>query len=394
MASGGMASLPAASALPPLRILCFLHSFEPGGVERVALRLCAAWDGDDATVTVALGRRDGAMAADAPALNYLVPSSGGFSTAWFETLWMILTLPRAIRQARPDILFCAGNTYSIVAVAMKLLLGKRCPPIVAKISNDLDRADQPRWFRWLYRRWCRVQGRFIDHFVATAEPVLAEIARAMGTDAGRMSVVPNPVLTRGDLDRLAAAHDARAQSAKGQGRRFLAAGRLVGQKDFASALRAFARGAEPEDRLTIVGEGPDRPALERMVRQLGLEHRVSLPGHSRSMSLAFANSDVFLLSSRYEGVPGVIIEALAAGLPIVATDCCVAMAPLLRNGQLGRLVQRGDIAALSVAIREARPGSQAVQLAYAQAGRFTVERASSAYIGIMSALAGERAKGS
>jgi len=374
-----------------LRILCFLHSFEPGGVERVALRLCEAWQRDDAEVIVALGRREGAMADDAPFLDYRPFPSGPFRTARFETLWMIVNLPRMIRLTRPDVLFCAGNTYTIVAVAMKLLLGGRCPPIVSKISNALDRDDLPHPLRWLLRGWGRLQGRIIDHFVAPADPVRVEAVQALGVSEQAISVIPNPVLTGKDLDRLAAGQACRMRRSASQGVRFLAAGRLVAQKDFATALRAFAEAARPEDRLAIVGEGPDRPMLERLIRQLGIEDRVALPGHSRALADWFAESDVFLLSSRYEGVPAVIVEALAAGMPVIATDCCVAMRHLLLDGRLGRLVPCGDLPALCAAIREAVPGAQSIALARAHAALFTVENASRAFIRTMTALAGREA---
>ncbi|WP_198350887.1 glycosyltransferase [Flavisphingomonas formosensis] len=370
-----------------MRILCFLHSFEPGGVERVALRLCESWQRADAEVIVALGRREGALGEDAPFLDYRLFSSGRISTAWFETLWMIVNLPSMIRRLRPDILFCAGNTYTIVAVVMKLLLGRRCPPIISKISNSLDRTDLPAPLRWFIRQWGRVQGRFIDHFVATAEPVRAEAARELGVSDQVISVIPNPVLNRADLDRLAASGMARRSRGEAGGVRFLAAGRLVAQKDFAAALKAFAEASGPADRLAIVGEGPERGALERLARQLGVEDRVVLPGHARSLVEWFARSDVFLLSSRYEGVPAVILEALAAAMPIVATDCCVAMADLLQQGRLGRLVPRGDLPALAAAVRASRDDRQDGALARAQAAGFTVESASDAYVRTMTMLA-------
>lgn len=137
-----------------MRVLTFLHSFEPGGVERVALRLVAHWRASGADAPLFIGRTDGALRSElATGMDWHVPASPPFPIGWCETLWMIVTLPAVIIRTRPDMLFCAGNSYSIVAVAMKLLMGRRCPPVVAKVSNDLHRGDMPLIARACYRLW-------------------------------------------------------------------------------------------------------------------------------------------------------------------------------------------------------------------------------------------------
>ena len=114
-----------------LKVMIFLHSFEPGGVERVAFRLADAWTGAGLVPTMALGRAEGAAAPDCLPCRIEVFQRGTFSTRRFETLWMIANLPRLVIRERPDILFCAGNTYAVVAVALRLILGRQCPPLFA-----------------------------------------------------------------------------------------------------------------------------------------------------------------------------------------------------------------------------------------------------------------------
>lgn len=368
-----------------MRVLTFLHSFEPGGVERVALRLNRAWLSDQVDAVVVMGRADGAMADQATGIPYDVLSSGRIPTAWWETLWMILTLPRFIRQSRPDILFCAGNSYSIVSAAMKLLLGKQCPPIVAKISNDLARADMPVPFRWAYRKWCRLQGRIIDHFVGMAAPMHAEISEAMAIDAARISIIHDPAIAAADIPSLARNHAS-------AGRQFVAAGRLSSQKNFALLIDAFAQMARPLDRLTIYGEGNARPALERQIKRLGLGERILLPGFVSALIDKLDTADVFVLSSDYEGVPAVIVEALAAGVPIVATDCSVSMADMLDGGALGTLVPTRDCRALAAAMDNARSDAETVAMRRHKARQFTVERAASAYIELFARIADSRVR--
>lgn len=364
-----------------LRILVCLHSFEPGGVERVALRLCKAWQTAGADVTVLLGRTDGAMRDEAPALDYRLYSSCGISTARFETLWMIFCLWRRVRAARPDVIFCAGNSYTVVAVALRLLLGRACPPVVAKVSNDLDRPDMNALARLAYRIWLKVQGRLIPHWVAMGESMREDIARALDIPPERVTTIDNPVLDSAQARRLAEARDRVVRDGT-PGRLILSVGRLTAQKRFDLLLAAFARAGGPDDLLVILGEGPRRDALAALAHRLGIASRLSLPGHIGDTARWFARADMFVLSSDYEGMPGVVIEALAAGLPIVATRSSAGLDELLGQGRFGRIVGRGDLDALAAAM--ARPGAAPDRQALrGQAKRFRVERAAPAYLRLM-----------
>lgn len=367
-----------------MRILTFLHSFEPGGVERVALRLVRCWRALGVDAALVLGRTDGAMAQElAQGLAYHVPRQPGCSVAAWETLWMIATLPAIIRRTRPDVLFCAGNSYGIVAVAMKLWLGRACPPVLAKISNDLERRDMAWPARLAYRLWLRVQGRFIDHFVAMAPGLEREIAKWVRPRQGAVSVIPDPALSLAQIDRL------RAMRAvpHGPGRLFVAIGRLARQKNVALMLDAFAQIAREDDRLKIFGDGPERKALVARANRLGIGDRVRFMGHVADPAAQIGDADLFLLSSDYEGVPAVLLEALALGLPVVATESSAAIGSLLEDGRLGRLVPVGDVAAFAAAMAAA-PAPQDGAASLAQARCYTLEAASTAYLDLFRALSG------
>lgn len=368
-----------------MRVLTFVHSFDLGGVERIALRLVRRWRELGVDAQLFLGRVGGDMRADmAGDLDFIVPPTRGIRTEGWETLWMILTLQRVVRRLRPDILFCAGNSYTVVAVAMKLLLGRNCPPIVAKISNSLDRRDMPGWWRWAYRRWLRTQGRFLDHVVGMEAAMTAEIQEALGLSADRITIIPDPALSEAMIARLTA--QPRSVRPPEGGRRFVAVGRLAPQKNFALMLRAFRLGARERDSLTIIGDGPGRASLIRLSASLGLDRRIAFPGYVAEPSALLSQFDICLLSSDYEGVPAVVLEALAARLPIIATDCSRSMAELLEHGALGRLVAVGDEAGLAQAIADAEPHHTNNALSLAQARRFTIELAGDAYLQAMRRL--------
>lgn len=368
----------------PLRVLTFLHSFEPGGVERVALRLHGAWLDSGVDARLVMGREDGVMRGEWPHLHFTTFDSHGVPTAAWETLWMIVRLPGAIRQIRPDVLFCAGNSYTVVSVAMKVLLGRKCPPIIAKMSNDLYRRDLPQPIRAIYHAWLRIQGRLLDRLVGMASPMHDEIASLMKVPAGRIAIVDDPSLDEADIDRLGAVGTARTP---GPGRRFLAIGRLAAQKNFALMIDAFARIARPADTLTILGEGGQRARLEDKVRAHGLIAQVEMPGHVNPLDAALCEADALVMSSDYEGVPAVVPEALAAGLPIVATNCSTSMDDLLDHGRFGLLVRTGDVAALADAMDRIEAHPFDAVAARRQAQRFTVQKAAARYLQQMEAMA-------
>ena len=363
----------------PLSIVIPIHSFEPGGVERVGLNLARYWLEGGHDVTTVLGRNEGADQKQAPELRYEVLESR-VSTAAFETPWMIWSLFSYLSRNRADVIFCPGNTYAIVCVAMRILLGENCPPIVAKISNDLARNDQIWPYRMAYRLWLKIQGSLFDRCIGMAQPMRDEIADHMGMADSRIAIVPDPALSRERLNRLMAIP---RPLARGPKIRFVAVGRLVAQKNFSLLLRAFSRGSRSGDTLTIVGDGPERQRLEQLSQTLGIDRQVTFLGHLPSPDEVLERSDCLVISSDYEGVPAVAIEAIAAGIPVITTNCSTSMADLVGYGQRGALVPVGKVEPLAKQIASARSLPQMSRGQRIFASRFVLEEACERYLSLM-----------
>ncbi|MEZ5655411.1 MAG: glycosyltransferase [Sphingobium sp.] len=361
-------------ALQP-SVLAFLHSFEPGGVERIALRLIAQWQKADAPVALFMGRLDGAMARQfSGKLRYEHARATTLPVRHFETLWMIFQLAGHVRKTQPDMLFAAGNSYAVVAVALKWLLGRSCPPVVMKISNDLVRPDMWAPYAFLYRLWLRMQGRWIDRFIAMSDALREQIAREMGVAPARIDTIANPSL---DMPVSASSRPERNERA---GRSFCAVGRLTRQKNLSFMLRAFAAGAHQDDRLTLYGDGPERARLMRLSARLQIAERIHFAGFVPDPALTLPLHDVLLLTSQYEGLPSVVLEAIDAGLHVIATDCCCSMDWLLDHGRLGDLVVPGDTAAFARAIAEAPRGQRNPDAAAAMAYRHRIGSIAGVYL--------------
>src|SRR3569832_2195721 len=251
-------------------------------------------------------------------------------------------LPGVVAATAPAILFCPGNHYTSMAAWLRLRLGRHCTPIVAKVSNRLDRIDQHFPVDQAYRSWLRWHPSFIDHVVAMSPAMGAEAVRMMRIAPERVSVIPNPP-THAPVAALS------GPPLQPHERFLLGVGRLSQQKRWDRRTDAIPGVAERETQLVILGEGEQRPALERQVESLGLRSRVDLPGYAPDPQPALARAAALVLPSDFEGVPGVMQEALALGTPVIATDSSVAIREIIASPKLGSVGPAGDRRALVAA---------------------------------------------
>ncbi len=317
----------------PVKILAFAQSLHRGGVERALLRLVQGWVAAGQRVTLVLDSADGPDGR-IPDEVELIKHDGSY-------LEMARILPGAVRRVQPDVVFCPGNHYSSAAAWLRARLGRDCPPIVAKVSNRLDRDDQRFPVAQGYRAWLRSHPAFLDHMVAMTPAMAGETVAMTGIDPGRVSVIANP-------PRLPNA--SAPPPPIDCGNYLIGIGRLAPQKRWDRAIAALADVERRDAKLMILGEGEARPALERQVASLGLDDRVRLPGYASDPRPALANARALVLTSDFEGVPGVLQESLAVGTPVVATDSSVAIREIVANPRLGSVVPTGDDRALVAAL--------------------------------------------
>lgn len=325
------------------RIALYLNNLEIGGAESVVVELGNRFVELGFEVDFVLGQAKGALLDKVSQRAKLVEL--GSRTAYLG----IPALIRYIRKESPDAFLAVTELTGLVAVLSKILSGSHHHVAVSLMTTvsqhkrtPLKKKIEHLLLTWLYPK--------ADRIIAVSHGVAADFADYIGIHPDRIKVIYNPVITSQLLSEATMNVD-HPFFEPGRPPVILGVGRLSEAKNFPSLIEAFAlvRKHIPA-RLLIVGEGEQRATLERLIDSLGLAAEVSLPGFVSSPFPYMRRASVFVLSSLWEGLPAVLIEALACGAPVVSTDCQSGPSEILDHGKYGHLVPVNDVAALAAAI--------------------------------------------
>jgi glycosyltransferase involved in cell wall biosynthesis len=301
-----------------------------------------------------------------------------------HTALAIPAITRYLRRERPKVMLAVRDRGIRSAVLARALAGSDTP-LVGNLHTNLSAALQQRspLARWWRVRSMRGYYRRLDRIITVSQGVADDTRRMAGLPEERVVAIPNPVL-RSDFDILARQDEPCPGVTPDGVPLIVGAGRLTRQKDFGTLIRAFARVRATRDaRLVILGEGALRQDLERLVAELGLSACVRLPGFVVNPYPCMASADLFVLSSRWEGSGNVITEALALGVPVVATDCPSGPAEILDGGLYGRLTPVGDEGRLAQAMLETLDHPPERKTLRAAVADYSVARSAARYLEIL-----------
>jgi glycosyltransferase involved in cell wall biosynthesis len=324
-----------------MHILIVIYSLGLGGAERATAHLSRLWIAAGHRVTIATVSAGGAFYGVDPSVRVvalsLAQESRGIVDAVLGNLRRLRAIRAVIRDLKPDVTIGMMTSASVLVACAGLGLPTR--------TLGAERIYPPCLS--LGRPWSLAR-KYAYGFlnVVTAQTEMASAWLRTHTYARRFVTIPNAVeWPLSDNEPAISPAAILAPSLK----LILAAGRLDPQKGFIHLIRAFdrLRGMDEDWVLVILGEGPERVALESRVRALGLERRVFLPGLAGNMMDWYKRASLFVLSSLYEGFPVAVLEAMAAGVPVVSFDCDAGPREMIRHGVDGVLVPVGDETALA-----------------------------------------------
>jgi len=323
----------------------FMSNLQGGGAERVMVNLAKSLSEHALKVDFVLANAEGPYLRDLPSSINVV------DLQCKRTRYAISPLSSYLRQRTPRVLISGLHQANLVAVIAKKRSSSNLG-LVVTIHNQMseEMIHTPGLTGKFIPLLVRAFYPKADKIICVSNGVAQELINKYHLPKSKIQVIYNPVVAQ-DMFKKAEEPLDHPWFQPGQPPIILGVGRLTAAKDFETLIKAFALVRnKTETRLMILGEGPERAKLEQFVKQLGLENDVSMPGFVDNPYKYMKRSSVFVLSSRWEGLPTVLVEALALGLPVVSTDCPSGPAEILENGKWGRLVPVGAPKALADAI--------------------------------------------
>lgn len=325
------------------RIAFFLPNLHGGGAERVAVNLLKGMSSQNIALDLVLATAEGPYLNQVPDGVRVVNLSAG------RVIKAILPLSKYLRQNQPLALLSHLDHANVVALLARKLARTQTRLVV--VEHNTMSSDKSKFIRAKFvPPLMKLLYPSADAIVGVSTGVSRDLELQLGLPEGKVITIYNPVVD----DELIAKSKADLNHPWFQNEEvpvFLAVGRLTQQKDFSTLLEAFAiLRKKKHARMIILGEGESRSELEALIACLGISEDVSLPGFVENPYAYLSRATAFILSSRWEGLPTVLIEAMVCGCPVISTDCPSGPDEILESGKYGNLVPVGNVVAMSKAM--------------------------------------------
>jgi glycosyltransferase involved in cell wall biosynthesis len=360
------------------RLALFPPSLAGGGAERRIINLATEFSKNGYPTDIVVAKSEGAYLKSVPADVRLVDLHAS------RPFTAIPALVRYLSSEQPRALLATITSANIAAIWASQLASSKARCVVCEassLSNELhhtsahNRLLTPLLIRWLFPK--------AHAIVAVSEGVADDLSRVTGIPRRSIRVIYNPVVSF-DLVARSAEKPSHPWLSNGSMPVIVGMGRLTRQKNFETLIHAFAkvRNRIPS-KLIILGEGEDRPLLEKLLGDLAIHEHVDLHGFAANPYPILARASLFVLSSRWEGLPWVLIEALACGTKVVSTDCPSGPREILADGAFGQLCPVGDVAAMASAMINALTGGFVARDPAKWLDRFSLQANAERYLDLM-----------
>lgn len=321
-----------------IKLSFYLPHLHSGGVERVIINLLRHLDREKFQPLLILSKREGAMLELLPEDVQVIDLQG------LAMRKAIGKVAKHLRKHQVDIAYGGTNAANLTLLLACRLISPR--PLIVASEHATPRLflDEAKW-RTLRVFFMRLLYPWADTIAVPLEDIGQELKSLLHAPQLPITVLPNPLVTPSEEPH-PRNHETDSEAL------FVAAGRLVPLKGFDILIKAFAKLVPkfPQTRLLILGEGPQRLQLESLITQLKLQNLVKMPGNVPDPTVYYKKAKALICASRWEGFGNVMVEAMACGTPVIATDCPVGPRHVLENGKSGLLVAPEDPEALAHAM--------------------------------------------
>ena len=358
-------------------IAIFLRCLYGGGAERILLNLARCFIEKELKVDMVLARAEGSL------LEQLPPEIRLIDLKAKSKLGILPKLVQYLRQEKPASMLAALHYPCEIALLAKRIAGVSTRVVVSERNHlSLEAKRIPQLSVRLTPLAARLLYPWADGIIAISQGVAEDLANVTHLSRERIDLIYNPILTP-EVFAKAKQPVSHPWFQSGEPPVIVAVGRLYPQKDYPTLLRAFARVRQVRpSRLVILGEGPEKDNLKKLIRELGLQEDVDMLGFVHNPHAYVASSTVFVLSSAWEGFGNVVAEALAVGTPVVSTNCESGPGEILANGKYGDLTPVGDPKAMAEAILRVLSGN-AKQVDSEWLNQFTLEYGAQKYLKVL-----------
>jgi glycosyltransferase involved in cell wall biosynthesis len=367
---------------PTKPIAILLPTLACGGTERVVINLIKGLIALNVPVELVLARAEGDFLSDVPAGVKVVDLKTDFSFNIRDqaNLKLVFSLVNYFRESKPDVVLANLYTFNVLGAIAQKLSGISTNLILVEHNPIFNRSYKPGRLITTLMIWFYPKVKV----VAVSNGLAQALETNLKLKPGSVKVIYNPVIDQ-RLRQQATASLEHPWFQPHQPPVFLAVGRLHLQKNYPLLIQAFAlvRQQRPA-HLIILGDGEEiQKQLETLIEQLGIGADVSLAGYAANPYAYMSRADVVVLSSRWEGLPTVLIEAMACGCQLVSTDCPYGPEEILAGGKYGRLVPVDDVAALANAMQQAIDQPINPDQLMQRAENFSLEQAVKEYMKVM-----------
>ncbi len=313
-----------------------------GGAERVVLSILQHLDRDSYEPILVMMKKEGRY------LSYIPKDIEVITLKAQQARFAIFKIIKIIKEQKPDVVFTSLAYLNLIIAIIRPLFSKEIR-FIARESNTVSvrnkREKYPRLFDWLYKN---VYKNF-DTIVTQATYMRDDLANNYGIDTTKMVIIYNPVDSKNILEKASQDNPLRYHDSYN----LLAVGKLGYQKGFDMLISIMTK-LDDSYHLTILGEGADKEKMKQQIEKCGLKSRITMAGFCDNPYAYMQEADLFVLSSRYEGLPNVVLESFICGTPVVAFNAPGGTGEIIDEGVNGFLVAPFDENAFAQKIEKAR----------------------------------------